>query len=374
MKKISLIIPVYNVEEYLKEALDSICNQTLKEFEAILINDGSTDNSLEVIEEYLEKDSRFILITQKNSGPGKARNNGLNMAEGEYIVFMDADDVLPEESLKTRYELIKEKEAEILVGGTFAYNGTEKWPIKTHFSKEGFKSIEHNEDLMLSLGPWNKIFKSELLKDIKFPTDIKYGEDQVFVMNSYMKAKKIYKTNENVYYYRKRNADENLSLTDLESKKPLIVLEQVEKAWEKIIDEIDKSNQEDRCRRLIKKKYFKRLLNINVWPPLMSLIAQGNKDNINEGFEILKEILIVTDKYILEESRDLKIILTYGIMRKKKLLKEENIIKYLDLYSYIYGDKNKKKIYIDSIINGIIYNLKKIVLIPEKIYKHIKYR
>ena len=91
-KKISIIIPVYNAEKYLKCCLDSILNQSYKNLEIIIINDGSTDNSLKVIEEYKKNDNRIILISQKNQGVSKSRNNGLELATGDYIMFIDPDD------------------------------------------------------------------------------------------------------------------------------------------------------------------------------------------------------------------------------------------------------------------------------------------
>lgn len=90
--KVSVIVPVYNVEKYLRECLNSLVNQTLKEIEIICINDGSEDSSLEILNEYASKDSRFVIINQENSGQSVARNKGLDVAKGEYIGFVDSDD------------------------------------------------------------------------------------------------------------------------------------------------------------------------------------------------------------------------------------------------------------------------------------------
>lgn len=90
--KVSIIVPVYNVENYLRKCLDSLINQTLKNIEIICINDGSTDNSLSILEEYASKDERIIVINQENAGVSSARNRGLEIATGEYIAFVDADD------------------------------------------------------------------------------------------------------------------------------------------------------------------------------------------------------------------------------------------------------------------------------------------
>ena len=90
--KVSVIIPLYNVENYLKQCLDSVVNQTLKEIEIICINDGSTDNSKQILEDYARKDDRIKIINRKNSGQGVARNVGIKYAKGEYIGFVDSDD------------------------------------------------------------------------------------------------------------------------------------------------------------------------------------------------------------------------------------------------------------------------------------------
>lgn len=108
--KVSIIMPVYNTEPYLSEAIQSICSQTLKEIEIIVINDGSTDNSLAILEKLAENDSRIIIYSQKNHGLSTARNNGIKYATGEYIYFMDSDDYLKKNALEICYKLCKEKE------------------------------------------------------------------------------------------------------------------------------------------------------------------------------------------------------------------------------------------------------------------------
>ena len=92
--KVSVIIPVYNVEDYLRQCLDSVINQTLKDIEIICVDDGSTDNSLQIFREYEQKDSRVKVLTQKNQYAGVARNTGMNIARGHYYVFLDSDDFL----------------------------------------------------------------------------------------------------------------------------------------------------------------------------------------------------------------------------------------------------------------------------------------
>ena len=113
--KVSVIIPVYNVEQYLRECLDSVVNQTLKEIEIICVDDGSTDNSLEILKEYAKKDKRITVIVQKNLHAGVARNAGLTVAKGEYIHFLDSDDWLDKNTYEDLYNLIKSKNVSLVL-------------------------------------------------------------------------------------------------------------------------------------------------------------------------------------------------------------------------------------------------------------------
>ncbi len=120
--KVSIIIPVYNVEKYLKECLNSVVNQTLKEIEIICVDDGSTDNSLSILEEYAKKDNRINLLKQENSGAGAARNKGLDSARGEYIYFLDSDDFLELNAIEILYNQIAKNQADICFFKFYKYN------------------------------------------------------------------------------------------------------------------------------------------------------------------------------------------------------------------------------------------------------------
>ena len=113
--KISIIVPVYNVEKYLERCLDSLINQTLKDIEIICINDGSTDNSSEILKEYAKKDSRIIIINQNNQGISVARNNGMNKAKGKYIGFVDSDDWVDLDFFEKLYKAAEKHNAQIAV-------------------------------------------------------------------------------------------------------------------------------------------------------------------------------------------------------------------------------------------------------------------
>ena len=117
MKKIqiSIIIPVYNVEKYLRECLNSILNQTFQDFEIICVDDGSTDKSLEILQEYKRKDDRFVILQQRHSGAGSARNNGIRLAAGKYIQFLDSDDYFEPTLLEEMFDHAEKFDADLTV-------------------------------------------------------------------------------------------------------------------------------------------------------------------------------------------------------------------------------------------------------------------
>ena len=124
MKKISVIIAAYNAEEYLSETMDSIFLQTMdnSEYEVIVINDGSSDNTLSILNSYKKNYPNLIIIDKENGGPSSARNAGLDIAQGEYVFFFDADDLLEPEALSTMYDTISEKHSDLLIGKYDIFN------------------------------------------------------------------------------------------------------------------------------------------------------------------------------------------------------------------------------------------------------------
>lgn len=128
--KVSVIIPVYNVEPYLSACLDSVCHQTLRDIEIICINDGSTDRSLDILQSYAERDSRIQVYSQENRGPGEARNAGIYRAHGEYIQFMDSDDMLEPDVLLYAYEKAKAEKLDVFAFDAHAVLIVLKWKQK----------------------------------------------------------------------------------------------------------------------------------------------------------------------------------------------------------------------------------------------------
>ncbi len=217
--KISVIIPVYNMENSIAECLDSIQKQTLQEIEIICVNDGSTDSSLEVLEEYKKRDARMQIITTENRGSGPARNTGICTAKGEYIAFMDVDDFYPKSDvLETLYTVAVEKEADVC-GGSMAMveNGKRvKVPImKQVFRTEGYIDIHKYQ---WCLGYTRFLFRRQFIIDNElFFKDYRRGQDPPFMLEAMLAANKIYAIKKQTYCNRighKKVAWDERKLTD----------------------------------------------------------------------------------------------------------------------------------------------------------------
>lgn len=219
--KFSIIIPIYNVEPYLRCALDSIKNQTLQDFEVICVDDGSVDNSLDILREYAKNDARFKVISQSNAGQGIARNRAIDISQGEYILFLDPDDYIESNTLELLYTTFKKTKAPVI---QFDYklfeDGTNKTKLRT-FKRQAKKRLKYNipQDSFfnwknlrtrtmlteMSQAAWVKAYSSDFIKNnnIKFAPN-KHGEDHIFSISTLLLADKIYYLQEPLYYYRER--------------------------------------------------------------------------------------------------------------------------------------------------------------------------
>lgn len=199
MAKISLIVPVYNTEKYLNKCLDSLISQSLKDIEIILINDGSTDDSEEIINSY--NDKRIKYISRKNKGVGKTRNEGIDLAKGEYLAFVDSDDYLDINFCKKMYEKAEKDNCDLVICDFFEDRGN---LLGVKFKDFSDTNLKKNPELLnnINLGPCNKIYKNNLFKNKnnRFEENLKY-EDAPFVVKMLISAKKIGKVNDYLTYY-----------------------------------------------------------------------------------------------------------------------------------------------------------------------------
>lgn len=208
MVKISIIIPVYNVEKYLRQCLDSLIGQTLKDIEIICVNDGSKDNSLEILREYKNKDSRIVIIDQINQGVSVARNNALKIAKGEYIGFVDSDDWVDADFFEKLYYSAIKNDCDIAVGG-IAWNFTsgelDFIDLKFKKSKIFNKTPDKYKITRVAKAAyiWNKIYKKELFEKLKleFEPGICY-EDMMFSHIILHESEKLVTVPNTFYHYR----------------------------------------------------------------------------------------------------------------------------------------------------------------------------
>ena len=205
---ISIIVPVYNVEKYLERCVNSIINQTYKNIEIILVNDGSTDNSGNICDKFGKKDSRIKIIHKSNGGLSDARNAGLKIAKGEYIGFVDSDDYIKEDMFETLYNLNKEHNSEISIVSYYEYYNDKLIAVRDSKKLEVFNKISAIKELLIDTKiqsyAWNKLFKKELFENLEFPTN-KNFEDIATTLLLFEKANKIVLLEDPKYYYLRRD-------------------------------------------------------------------------------------------------------------------------------------------------------------------------
>lgn len=201
--KVSVIVPVYNVESYLRECLDSIKNQTLKDIEIICVNDGSTDKSGHILDEYAKKDDRFIVIHQNNKGIALTRQTGMNVAKGEYMKFVDSDDIIDLHTCEICYNEAKKDDVDILVHGAHAFNRNHRWTACSYPRR----LITNKNFNILSIFMWNGLYRTDFIKqnDFNFYGVCNMSEDQCFNMRCVPAAKRIKTIPNMLYNWRRHN-------------------------------------------------------------------------------------------------------------------------------------------------------------------------
>lgn len=232
--KVSIIVPMYGVEKYIEKCIDSLLNQTLKEIEIILVDDGSPDRSGEIADEYAKKDRRIKVVHQKNSGLGPARNSGISVATGEYVGFVDSDDWVKCEMFMRLYKAAVKNNADIVVSGHCDIsNGvvtkTKRHPLagQTVYSSENIMEIRKNlyghklnDDVVeaFPMSVWIAIYRRELILkyDIQFNEIL--SEDIIYNLSAYKYAEVITFTGDTDYCYRK---DDQTSITQTFSENKL---------------------------------------------------------------------------------------------------------------------------------------------------------
>lgn len=231
--KVSIVIPAYNLENYIGRCLNSLINQTFKEFEIIIINDGSTDNTKKIVESYSLKDKRIKLINKNNEGVNIARKVGFENAKGEYVLFIDGDDWIKKECLEILYYSAIKDNCDLLI-----YNAITKSDLNEQNFRMFTLNINESDCITLVLtnnilpSVWSKLIKRKFLIDnsIDIPKNIAYGEDLAFLVNIAIKHPKINFVDEYLYYYYQRNN----SVSNARSEKVLDLIESCEYIKDKL--------------------------------------------------------------------------------------------------------------------------------------------
>ncbi len=293
---VSIIVPVYNVEKYIKTCLDSIINQTYKNIEILLIDDGSTDNSGKICDEYSKKDKRIKVFHKENGGLSSARNYGIDRAKGDYLTFIDSDDTLELDYIEYLYNLIKKYNTDlsicpyiVIINETKKYDFGKKYSEETLSTEEALKRMLCEEGFTVSACA--KLYKKELFDDIRYPLN-KLCEDNGTTYKIIMKCNKIAYGNESKYNYFKRP---NSIMTSKFNMKRLDLIE---------LTDIMCSD--------IEKKY-------------PNIINACDKRRIHSRFSILRQM--ITCKLNKEEKQKQKEIIKYLRKNKRKILKNKEFDK-----------------------------------------------
>ena len=261
MIKISIIVPIYNTEKYLSRCLESLVNQTLKDIEIICINDGSTDNSLQILEQFAYRDNRIKIINQTNLGQSVARNKGLNFASGKYIGFVDSDDWVDLNYFERLYEAIERTNSDFACCS-----------IKRMYPHRQSKRLEiAKEEIICNLNdkfkylnmpsecfPVNKLYKKGLLDkfNLKF-TEGKYFEDIPFLLNVVLNFKQMVSV-PNITYYYWANPNSTMKKQDNIKRQDFIW------AWDYMLDFCKRNNIKLSKKNQIKRKYRYTFLGLTI--------------------------------------------------------------------------------------------------------------
>ena len=237
MAKVSVIVPVYNVEKYLKRCLDSLLGQTLEDIEIICVNDGSKDNSLEILKRYAEKDERIVVIDQQNRGMSYSRNKGLEVATGEYIGFVDSDDYIENNYYEKLYSVASSYDADIACASIIRENERKKKVLLKYENERVYEDTK--EKLEIAQVPefcfvWNKIYNREKLMQsgCKFVDGLFY-EDVLYTPNVIEKLGRLVTVQDTFYHYWKRSDSVIKTENDKIRADKLFVISELDKICEK---------------------------------------------------------------------------------------------------------------------------------------------
>lgn len=311
-EKISVIIPIYNVEDYLEQCVESILNQTYTNLEIILVNDGSTDSSGEICDRYKNIDKRIKVIHKENGGLSDARNYGIEASTGDYIAFLDSDDWADKNLYMTLYKNIKKNHADISICNFKKYYSDkdiekqELNEVKCYSNIEALERLYCN-DAVIMVVAWNKLYKRKVIGDLRFPVGKIHEDEYLTPMIIYNANKISYINNELIYYRQRENSITNKKF-NIKRLDYLYALENRNRFF--------KDNNLDKLHNNGVEKYIYSIINI------FFEVEKSNIENKKEVKKILKEKF----KIIIKENN------------KQNKIEFKIFIYSSSLYKFIYKD------------------------------------
>ena len=320
-KKISIIIPAYNIEGYLGKCLDSVLKQTYQNLEVIVVDDGSTDKTTEILDKYAEKDTRIVAVHQKNQGVSAARNHGLDLATGELIGFVDGDDIIEPDMYEILVKILEEKKVDIAHCGyqmvfpnrvDYYYGtGEEFYLDKNSGVYELLKGTK------IEPGLCNKLYKAELFKNIRLPVGVKINEDLLCNFWLFMEAKDSFFVDLPKYHYMIRKGSATTTPSEKKYRDCFEVAE--------IIYESCKNTPE--LRNIAYEKYLRRIME-GIWQNQWPVLQHTFRLKLKKEFKKVLKDRELTKKFKLMVFGQLYLPRLYTIFRKIHDYKNGNNHKY----------------------------------------------
>jgi glycosyltransferase involved in cell wall biosynthesis len=340
--KISVIVPIYNGEKYLDRCLKSISIQTYTDFEVVLVNDGSTDGSREICENWTKQDERFCLYNNENHGVSYSRNFGIDKAIGEYILFIDCDDFIEKDTLQILQGATNQK-YDLVIANYYQYHSQKEIgknveiPTREYSKKEFLNSFWNLYFSYIINQPWAKIYKTSIIKNegIRFPIEYELGEDLIFNLQYIEKSSHFYTYNQYVYFYRETDG----SLTSKYRENYLEIQLQINECIKQLLIRNDCYDQESQ------EQLNKNVCNIlissiqNLFLPTCKLSHKEVKKKLKEYLsrqevEKIKQVqysekrLQIFKKMI--EKKKVKTIILYSRLKEwiRKIWKKKSLLSY----------------------------------------------
>lgn len=342
--KLSVIVPVYNVSNYLEECLNSILNQKIEDMEIIVVDDGSTDNSLEIAERYEEQYSEVKVIAQKNGGLGNARNTGMKFAKGQYLTFVDSDDIIPQNAYSHMMKKIEVSQSDFVIGNVVRFNSTKTYASVLH--KRVFKedltrvNIKTHPELIYDTTAWNKIFRKSFWEkhQFKFPEGMLY-EDIPVTIPAHTLAEHVDVVTKVTYKWRSRDSGDS-SIT--QQREDISNFRDRVKAIEMVRDFFLENNIESD----IINDFDLKNLSMD-FPIYMKYMTDVTKDYQNLFFKYI-------GNYMNNVSQDVYMELTVLQRLKYKLIQHK---RYRDFLTLLKNDKKSKNALLPvKYNNGLSFN------------------